>query len=117
MLRYTLRRCLALVPVLFGVSIIVFLFLHLIPGDPATAMLGEHASQQAIDQLRTTYGLDQPWPTQYLIFLGRLAQGDLGRSIRSNTPVASDFAQRFPATAELSIVAMLLAVLVGIPAG
>src|ERR687885_770589 len=117
MLRYTLRRLVALVPVLFGVSVIVFLFLHLIPGDPATAMLGEHASPQAIDQLRATYGLDQPWPTQYLIFVGRMLHGDLGRSIRSNTPVSSDFAQRFPATAELTLVAILLAVLVGIPAG
>src|SRR5919199_5656228 len=117
MLRYTLRRLVALVPVLFGVSVIVFLFLHLIPGDPATAMLGEHATPQAIDQLRATYGLDQSWPTQYLTFIGRLLHGDLGRSIRSNTPVTADFAQRFPATAELTLVAMLLAVLVGVPAG
>ena len=117
MIRYTLRRLLALVPVLIGVSVIVFLFLHLIPGDPASAMLGEHATPDALNNLRAAYGLDQPWPTQYAIFVGHILQGDLGRSIRSNTPVAAELAQRLPATAELTLVAMLFAVLIGLPAG
>jgi peptide/nickel transport system permease protein len=117
MLRYAFRRLLALVPVLIGVSVIVFLFLHLIPGDSATAILGEHATADAITQLRAAYGLDQPWPTQYVIFMGHVLQGDLGRSIRSNNPVTTELMQRLPATAELTVVAMLFALLVGLPAG
>ena len=117
MLRYALRRILALVPVLIGVSVIVFLFLHLIPGDAAAAILGEHATPDALVQLRAAYGLDQPWPTQYVLFVGHILQGDLGRSIRSNTAVTSELVQRLPATAELSIVALFFALLVGLPAG
>src|SRR5438477_784518 len=108
MLRYTLRRLLALIPVLIGVSVIVFLFLHLIPGDPASAMLGEHATPDALARLRTAYGLDQPWPTQYALYVSHILQGDLGRSIRSNTAVTSELAQRFPATVELTVAAMLV---------
>jgi peptide/nickel transport system permease protein len=117
MLRYALRRLLALVPVLIGVSVIVFLFLHLIPGDSASAILGDHATADALVQLRAAYGLDQPWPTQYAIFVGHILQGDLGRSIRSNTPVTTELMQRLPATAELTVVAMLFALVVGLPAG
>jgi peptide/nickel transport system permease protein len=116
-IRYTLRRVFALVPVLLGVSLIVFLFLHLIPGDPASAMLGDHATPDALVQLRAAYGLDQPWPNQYVLFVGHIVHGDLGRSIRTNTPVTSELATRFPATAELTLVAMLFAVLIGLPAG
>ena len=104
-------------PVLIGVSVIVFLFLHLIPGDAATAILGEHATPDAIVQLRAAYGLDQPWPTQYVLFVGHILQGDLGRSIRSNTSVTSELMQRLPATAELSFVALLFALVIGLPAG
>jgi peptide/nickel transport system permease protein len=117
MLRYALRRVMALVPVLIGVSVIVFLFLHLIPGDSAAAILGEHATPDALVQLRAAYGLDQPWPTQYVLFVGHILHGDLGRSIRSNTTVTSELVQRLPATAELSIVALFFALLVGLPAG
>src|SRR5882672_528906 len=117
MLRYALRRILALVPVLIGVSVIVFLFLHLIPGDSATAILGEHATPDAIVQLRAAYGLDQPWPTQYVLFVGHILHGDLGKSIRSNVPVTTELWQRLPATAELSIVALFFAIAVGLPAG
>jgi peptide/nickel transport system permease protein len=117
LLRYALRRLLALVPVLIGVSVIVFLFLHLIPGDSASAILGEHATAEALVQLRAAYGLDQPWPTQYALFVGHILQGDLGRSIRSNNPVTTELMQRLPATAELTVVAMLFALVVGLPAG
>jgi peptide/nickel transport system permease protein len=117
MLRYTLRRLLALIPVLAGVSVIVFLFLHLIPGDPASAMLGEHATPEGLVQLRAAYGLDEPWPTQYAMFVGHILHGDLGRSIRDNQPIVDQLGQRFPATAELAIMAMLIAVLIGLPAG
>jgi len=115
--RYALRRILALAPVLIGVSVIVFLFLHLIPGDSASAMLGDHATAEALVQLRAAYGLDQPWPTQYALFVGHIVQGDLGRSIRSNTPVTTELVQRLPATAELTVVAMVFALLIGLPAG
>jgi peptide/nickel transport system permease protein len=117
MLRYTIRRLLALIPVLAGVSVVVFLFLHLIPGDPASAMLGEHATPEGLVQLRAAYGLDEPWPTQYAMFIGHILHGDLGRSIRDNQPILDQLGQRFPATAELAIMAMLIAVLVGLPAG
>jgi peptide/nickel transport system permease protein len=117
LLRYTLRRIVALIPILIGVSVIVFLFLHLIPGDPAEAMLGDRATAASIARLRTAYGLDQPWPNQYVLFMSHVVQGDLGRSIRSNNPVAAELGQRFPATVELTLLAMLLAVLMGIPAG
>jgi len=115
--RYALRRILALAPVLIGVIVIVFLFLHLIPGDSASAMLGDHATAEALVQLRAAYGLDQPWPTQYALFVGHIVQGDLGRSIRSNTPVTTELVQRLPATAELTVVAMVFALLIGLPAG
>ena len=102
---------------LIGVSVIVFLFLHLIPGDPASAMLGEHATPDALANLRVAYGLDQPWPNQYALFMSHILHGDLGRSIRSNIPVTAELAQRFPATVELTLMAMLFAVLIGTPAG
>ena len=94
MLRYALRRIRRWGPVLIGVSVIVFLFLHLIPGDSATAILGEHATPDAIVQLRAAYGLDQPWPTQYVLFVGHILHGDLGKSIRSNVPVTTELWQR-----------------------
>jgi peptide/nickel transport system permease protein len=117
LLRYTLRRLFALIPVLIGVSVVVFLFLHLLPGDPAEAMLGDRATAAGVARLRAAYGLDQPWPNQYVLFVSKVLQGDLGRSIRSNTPVTTELGQRFPATVELTLAAMILAVLVGIPAG
>ena len=72
MLRYTLRRLIALIPVLIGISVIVFLFLHLIPGDPAESMLGDRATAASVARLRTAYGLDQPWPNQYVLFVSHV---------------------------------------------
>ncbi|GAC1326955.1 MAG: ABC transporter permease subunit [Chloroflexota bacterium] len=117
MLRYTVRRLIALIPVMVGVSVIVFLFLHLIPGDPASAMLGDHATPDAIAKLREAYGLDQPLPQQYALYIRHLVQGDLGRSIRTSQPVLAEMGQRLPATIELTIVAMFFAVVIGLPAG
>ncbi len=114
---YVLRRVLALIIVLFGVSFIAFYFVHLIPGDPAVTLLGERATTESIARVREQLGLDDPLPVQYARFLGRLVQGDLGRSIRTNNPVSDDFSSRFPATVELTIVAMILAVGIGVPAG
>jgi peptide/nickel transport system permease protein len=117
MLRYTIRRLLTLIPVLAGVSVIVFLFLHLIPGDPASAMLGEHATPEGLVQLRAAYVLDEAWPTQYAMYIGHVLHGDLGRSIRDNQPIIDQLGQRFPATAELTLAALLIAVAIGLPAG
>ncbi len=117
MLAYTIRRVASLVPVLLGASILVFLFLHLIPGDPAEAMLGDRATAEGVARLRALYRLDDPWPVQYLDYVGRALQGDLGRSIRTNNPVVQELGVRFPATAELTLAAILLATIVGIPAG
>ena len=117
MTTYILRRLLSLLVVLVGVSIISFFFIHLIPGDPAETILGERANAESIARVRAELGLNDPLPVQYLRFAGRLLQGDLGHSIHTNNPVAVEFATRFPATVELTGVAILLAVIVGVPAG
>lgn len=117
MAQYVLRRLIATVPILLGVTIVVFLFLHLIPGDPARVILGERATPEALEQVREELGLNDPLYVQYFRFLGRLLRGDLGRSIVSNTRVSRELATRFPATIELAVAAMLIAVVVGVPAG
>lgn len=117
MAQYVLRRLMATVPILLGVTIVVFLFLHLIPGDPARVILGERATPEALEQVREELGLNDPLYVQYLRFLGRLLRGDLGRSIVSNTRVSHELATRFPATIELAVAAMLIAVVIGVPAG
>ena len=110
-------RLLSLLPVLFGITLLVFGFLHLIPGDPATVILGEHATPEQIAALRTQLGLDHSLVDQYLTFLTHLLQFNLGNSIISGIPVADEIRSRFPATLELSLAAMLVALLLGIPAG
>jgi len=115
--RYIIRRVLLLVPVLLGISIVTFAMLRLIPGDPAQIMLGEHATPDAIARIRARMGLDQPLPVQYVRYLGDVLRLDLGRSIKTNRPVTQEIAQRFPATVELTLGAMLVACLIGIPAG
>jgi peptide/nickel transport system permease protein len=114
---YILRRVLSLVIVLIGVSVIAFMFVHLIPGDPATAILGERATADSLARVREQLGLNDPLPVQYAKFVGRLLVGDLGTSVRTNNPVSADFASRFPATVELAVTSLALAVVVGIPAG
>ncbi len=115
--RYILRRLLQLVPVLLGISLLVFVFLHLIPGDPAVTMLGDRATPEAVENLRERMGLNEPLPLQYLSFLGNLLSFDLGSSIFTGVPIADEIRLRWPATFELSVVAMLIALVVGIPAG
>ncbi|EDX84530.1 ABC transporter, permease protein, putative [Synechococcus sp. PCC 7335] len=115
--RYILRRLLQLVPVLLGISLLVFIFLHLIPGDPAVTMLGDRATPEAVEKLRERMGLNEPLPLQYLSFLGNLLTFDLGNSIFTGVPIAEEIRLRWPATFELSVIAMLIALLVGIPAG
>ncbi len=115
--RYILRRLLQLVPVLLGISLLVFAFLHLIPGDPAVTMLGDRATPDAVEKLRERMGLNEPLPLQYLSFLGSLLSFDLGTSIFTGVPIADEIRLRWPATFELSVIAMLIALVVGIPAG
>jgi peptide/nickel transport system permease protein len=116
-LRYILRRVLGAIPVLFGLSVALFLFLRLLPGDPAEAILGQHATPELIKQIRETLGLDQPLYVQYLDYLGRLLHGDFGASIIDGRSVADSFLVRFPATIELTIGALIFAVGLGIPLG
>jgi len=114
---YVFRRILSTVPVLLGVSILVFSFIHMIPGDPALAMLGERATDENIARVRASLGLDKPVWQQYLIYMGRVLRGDLGTSILRGDSITKELLTRFPATVELSVTAMLLALLFGIPAG
>lgn len=114
---YIIRRLLGLIPVMFGVSLIVFLLLRLTPGDPAVVMLGERATPDTVALLREQMGLNRPLYVQYFDFLGHILRGDLGRSIISHAPIREELAQRFPATAELVFFAMIWGMLVGIPAG
>ncbi|MEO1147083.1 MAG: ABC transporter permease [Cyanobacteria bacterium J06638_22] len=115
--RYIARRLLNLIPVLLGITLLVFLFLHLIPGDPAIVMLGDRATPDQVEALRERMGLNEPLPLQYLAFLGNLFQFDLGRSIFTGVPIIEEVAIRWPATFELSVAAMLIALVLGIPAG
>jgi ABC-type dipeptide/oligopeptide/nickel transport system permease component len=147
MIRYLIRRLLLTIPVLLGVTIIVFLFVRLIPGDPATAMVGERASQEALERVRERLGLNRPVYEQYIIFMvgndvaARLRyemhqltgnpipmpvvrepfkgvlRGDLGKSLFTGRSIISGMASRFPATIELALAGMLFAILIGIPAG
>ncbi|MFZ1058056.1 MAG: ABC transporter permease [Candidatus Rokuibacteriota bacterium] len=115
--RYAVRRSLTIIPVLLGVSVLVFSFIHLIPGDPALTMLGERATPEKVEEVRRHLGLDRPIPEQYLIYLGKVVRGDLGISIVRGDPVLTDLLRRFPATVELATAAIFLALLFGIPIG
>jgi peptide/nickel transport system permease protein len=111
------RRLVETLPVLLGVSVVVFLILRLVPGDPAIVLLGERATAQNVQRVREQLGLNQPWPVQYWRFVQGLARGDVGRSIRTNRPVLEEARSRFPATVELTMAALGLACLVGVSAG
>ena len=117
MLAFTLRRLVQAIPVVFLSSIVVSLVLHLVPGDPAVALAGSDATPDTIQAIRTDLGLDRPLPVQYGIWIGRVLQGDLGRSYASKLPVGEQIAQRIPATLELTIAGLLLALLVSVPTG
>jgi ABC-type dipeptide/oligopeptide/nickel transport system permease component len=111
------RRLLSIVPTILGVSLLVFGFLHAVPGDPVEIMLGESASARDVASLRSALGLDRPLPEQLALFASRLARGDLGHSIAFRAPVADVILDRLPATALLAGVALLLAVAAAIPLG
>src|SRR5690554_2540949 len=117
MTRYALRRLLMTLPVLFGLSVIVFLIMSLIPGDPAQAILGSYATAENLERLRANLGLDLPLPQQYLVWLGNILQGDLGRSYTLNRPVLDEVLERFSATLLLAGTSLVLCILVGVLAG
>jgi peptide/nickel transport system permease protein len=115
--QYAVRRALTVIPVLLGVSLLVFSFIHMIPGDPALTMLGERATPEKVAEVRQRLGLDRPIYEQYLIYLGKIVRGDLGVSIVRGDPVATDLLRRFPATVELAVAAIMLALTLGVPIG
>ena len=117
MTTFLIRRLLLIIPVLVGVATLVFALIHLVPGDPVQAMLGESASPAEMEQLRARLGLDRPVSAQYVKFMKGAATGDLGRSLRTNQPVAQVIAERMPATFELALAAMAVAISVAIPLG
>ncbi|MCB9476416.1 MAG: ABC transporter permease [Deltaproteobacteria bacterium] len=117
MARYIRQRLLLLVPTLLGVATLVFFFIHMIPGDPVEVMLGELAQDADKEQLRANLGLDRPLPTQYADFLAGAATGNLGESFFYHKDVFEVIAERLPATVRLSIAAMIVALLIALPAG
>jgi peptide/nickel transport system permease protein len=115
--KYILRRIILLIPILMGVSVIVFGIMYATPGDPAILMLGENAPAAELEALREQLGLNEPVYVQYGIWIGNVLRLDFGRSIRSGRPVTAEITGRLPATVELAVLATLLAVAVGVPLG
>ena len=117
MLRFVVRRLLLLVPILLGLSILLFLWIRALPGSPAQSLLGERATPEAVAEIERVYGLDRPIHEQYLKYLQNLVTGDLGTSISSRRPVTEEIGRRFPATIELALAAMVFAIALGVPLG
>ena len=117
MIQFVLRRLLATVPVLVIVLVLIFSLVRLVPGDPAVTLLGPGATQEQIEALRQQFDLDRPLLFQFTSYIGGVFQGDLGESLKSGRPVGEELLQRLPATVELSLVALVAAILVGIPLG
>ncbi|NNE44805.1 MAG: ABC transporter permease [Gemmatimonadetes bacterium] len=117
MVGYVLRRIAFIVPTLIGVSLIAFFLVHWMPGDPAEILAGEHASPEVIEQFRKDLRLDRPLPEQYLLYVGGLVRGDLGRSAKTHEPVSAEIRRYFPATVELALTALFIATLLGTAMG
>lgn len=117
MLRFVVRRLILLVPILIGLSLLVFFWIRALPGSPAEALLGERATPESIAQARDQYGLDDPLYVQYWRYLQTVGSGDFGTSIATRRPITDELRERFPATIELALSAMLFASLIGIPLG
>lgn len=117
MLNFLPRRLLELLPTLFLVSVLIFGLQQLLPGDPALVMAGEEGDPAVVEQIRRQYRLDQPLPVQYLHWIGNVLQGDLGESMRIKQPVSQLIAEKLLVTLQLGTMAMLFALLIGIPAG
>ena len=117
MLRFVLRRVALMVPVLLGLTLLLFIWVRSLPGDPARALLGERATPEGIEAVTERYGFDQPIFVQYLKYLQAMLEGDFGTSIKTGQAVVTSFLERFPATIELALGALLFAVVLGIPLG
>jgi peptide/nickel transport system permease protein len=117
MLRFVLRRLALMVPVLVGLSILLFAWVRALPGDPARALLGERATPEGLARVNDAYGFDQPLVQQYVTYVTALLHGDFGSSIQTGQPVVDSFTERFPATVELAVAALLFAVVLGVPLG
>lgn len=117
MLRFALRRLALMVPLLAGLSLLLFVWVRALPGDPARALLGQRATDESIARVTEAYGFDRPVLEQYATYMGSLLRGDFLSSIRDGRPVLEGFLERFPATVELALAALLFAVVLGIPLG
>lgn len=117
MISYILRRLVLLIPVLVGMSLVVSLLIHAIPGDPAKMMLGEKASPESLNELRDRLGLNDPWYKQYFNYMGKVVSGDLGTSIKTKNPISKEILPYLAATFELAIFSMLIAVFFGMNFG
>jgi peptide/nickel transport system permease protein len=117
MAKYILRRLLLMVIVLLGMSVITFALTHIVPGNPARLLAGQHATQEQVEAVARLYGLDRPVVEQYWVYIGGLFRGDLGMSLTTRRPVAADLRQYLPATIELTTAAMLLVIGLGLPTG
>ena len=117
MLRFVVRRLLLLIPILIGLSILVFLWIRALPGSPATTLLGERATPEAVAAINEQLGLNKPVYVQYFDYVQNVVQFDFGDSVTSRRSVAEEFIQRFPATIELALAAMFFSIVVGIPLG
>lgn len=111
------RRLLQLIPVLLGMTFIVFMLIRAIPGNPAKVILGQQATKEAVEALNASLGLDKPWYTQYFSYLSGIFQGDLGVSLRTKLPVSEEIFPYLAATAELALFAMIIAIIIGVNAG
>ncbi|MGX6444713.1 ABC transporter permease [Neobacillus sp. K501] len=117
MFTYTVRRMLSLIPVLFGMTLVVFAIIHAIPGNPAQVILGQRATAESIATLTKELGLDRPWYIQYVDYINSLLHGDLGTSLRTRGPINEEIWPFLAATIELTVVAMIIAVVIGVNAG
>ena len=117
MLRVVAKRIILVIPTLFGLSLLLFLWVRNLPGGPATALLGERATPEAVAQINEAFGFNRPIIEQYFIYMQRILSGDFGVSIATGRPVLTEFALRFPATIELTIVALIFAIGIGVPLG
>lgn len=117
MLRFIVRRLMLLVPILLGVSILIFFWIRALPGNPADSLLGERSTPQLVKQYKERYGLNRSLPVQYWDYLKETVKGDLGTSIASRRQITDEIRQRFPATIELALAAMIVAIAIGVPLG
>ncbi len=117
MLKYIIKKIILMIPVLIGLTIIIFLILHLAPGDPVDLIVGPNATPEVYENIRRDLGLDKPLLTQYMVFVGKLLKGDLGDSILQRRPVMDMIIQRFPITLEVGVWALILSFVIAIPTG